>query len=550
MLGGVLMCLLELMTGTIKTPSWIYNKVLLRKTWDDDSGEWIYDDLEKEKEKFSISEEEFLQKATESQNNRKYLFSINSHPLGPSSSAVTESAPRPKKNVADRHLYDILGVEPEATQPEIKKAYYSRAREHHPDRTRDPASHAKFQQIGQAYHVLGDPQLRDVYDNNGKAAVENVNSVEPGVIYTIIFGSEQFESLIGELKLSHILKQSMTPGGANKNNSQLMARFRQRKRELNCILALLKKMEPFINEDVEVFKEKAIAERKDLTETPMGCLLLQLVGSVYLEKSRVYSNFLYRVPFSMMKGIRGTASSFSSINHGLLAARGLMALENIRKETEQANPNGNLNNDDANNPFNLTQLYGPHPTPEKKKQVGDILQQVTRHSLFLLWEIIKYDVKHTLENVCRRLLHDGSVLTRTKQQRAEALFILGKIYCQNAVSEKVCVENLISRLGQQSGLFEEEGVNQNRTQQPSETHANQGEPETSATTIEKLLTLRDAVPDLSVKDLKKFIRQLGGDESHLLEKGEMQAYLIQLIEENLQLLLMEQEAKTENPEKK
>jgi hypothetical protein len=39
-----------------------------------------------------------------------------------------------KKTTKDRILYDILGVEPEATTAEVKRAYYIKARESHPDR--------------------------------------------------------------------------------------------------------------------------------------------------------------------------------------------------------------------------------------------------------------------------------------------------------------------------------------------------------------------------------------------------------------------------------
>ena len=49
------------------------------------------------------------------------------------------------------------------------------------------------------------------------------------------------------------------------------------------------------------------------------------------------------------------------------------------------------------------------------------------------------------------------------------------------------------------------------------------------------MLLREEIPNLTVKDLKKFIKELHGDGSHLLEKSELQAYLFQLIEEKLAL---------------
>lgn len=58
--------------------------------------------------------------------------------------------------------YSILGVNKNATQDEIKKAYRKLAAQHHPDRGGDTA---KFQEISAAYDTLGDPEKRAQYDN-------------------------------------------------------------------------------------------------------------------------------------------------------------------------------------------------------------------------------------------------------------------------------------------------------------------------------------------------------------------------------------------------
>jgi curved DNA-binding protein len=58
--------------------------------------------------------------------------------------------------------YKVLGVQPSASQEEIKKAYRSLAMKHHPDRGGDPK---KFQEIQEAYATLSDDQKRAEYDN-------------------------------------------------------------------------------------------------------------------------------------------------------------------------------------------------------------------------------------------------------------------------------------------------------------------------------------------------------------------------------------------------
>ncbi|KAH9620350.1 hypothetical protein KSS87_013722 [Heliosperma pusillum] len=67
-----------------------------------------------------------------------------------------------------KDFYSILGVSKNATQPEIKKAFYGLAKKHHPDMNKDdPDAEKKFQEINKAYEVLKDDQERSAYDQLG-----------------------------------------------------------------------------------------------------------------------------------------------------------------------------------------------------------------------------------------------------------------------------------------------------------------------------------------------------------------------------------------------
>jgi len=112
--------------------------------------------------------------------------------------------------VKDTAYYDILGISPDATPTDIKKAYRKKAMLTHPDKhPDDPDAAQKFQEVGEAYQVLQDPQLREKYDQFGKdEAVPDAGFEDAGEFFTNIFGGEAFFDWIGELTMLKELTQT------------------------------------------------------------------------------------------------------------------------------------------------------------------------------------------------------------------------------------------------------------------------------------------------------------------------------------------------------
>lgn len=72
-----------------------------------------------------------------------------------------------------RDLYEVLGVDRNATAEQIKKAYRKKAIEFHPDKNPgDKAAEDKFKEAAEAYEVLGDADKKARYDQYGHAAFD------------------------------------------------------------------------------------------------------------------------------------------------------------------------------------------------------------------------------------------------------------------------------------------------------------------------------------------------------------------------------------------
>ena len=111
------------------------------------------------------------------------LQQLPSRTAGPAR-MITQSFPRGLASDSSGHgsqenksLYELLGVNQDANQAEIKSAFYELSKLYHPDVTKDKVARAKFFEIAEAYEVLGNPRLKHNYDRG-------LFVPRPGIVYT------------------------------------------------------------------------------------------------------------------------------------------------------------------------------------------------------------------------------------------------------------------------------------------------------------------------------------------------------------------------------
>eukprot|EP00038_Savillea_parva_P004240 m.135552 g.135552 ORF g.135552 m.135552 type:complete len:646 (+) comp11419_c0_seq3:259-2196(+) len=372
--------------------------------------------------------------------------------------AVNERSDDAGDGPKETGLYELLEVEPTATADEIKKSYYKLARSAHPDRNPDdPSANERFQKLSQAYQVLSDPKARQQYDLRGEESVSGGGMMDGAIFFTMLFGSDRFNGLVGELYCATSVRLSGTAGSERALERAQMARVAKLAEKL------VERLVVYELGNKDEFKSTAEKEALELSTASFGGVILESVGSAYESAAIEAMGGLQ----GMRESVRSWGRSFGRYYTAAKSVANVMSMQNkmekrmkmrekekLKAEKKAGQASSDAEGNDASGGAARATADGESdyvpPFADASGEDEDVEAAAAAQAaadmaedmemqkealptiLRALWSANAIDIAKTLKVVCKAVLYGGHgidpVLKETRATRAQGLLLLGRTF--------------------------------------------------------------------------------------------------------------------------
>lgn len=397
---------IQLLAGLIRTPWALWAHYSFNR-WDSDAREWIAN--------YTLYEEEKELEAN------KYRSAA----------------------VQDATYYEVLDLPTDATAKQIKRAYFQRAKEVHPDKNPgDEKATAKFLELHKAYQTLIDEGSREQYDRTGSTAGDGLPFFDVHLFFTILFGSSQIiESYIGNLKVTSFLVTIMeiyqtVSNTDNISQPEQMSIFldrmkdyssgrKEKQRQVDIAIHLWKQIESFVTGNGkrgEEVKFQLACQQEAQKIAAEGTshykdIFLEAIGYTLKHEAGIFTGLHnpLGLPIGLIYGLNGKRRNYTRIYN--VARRIVTICQTLSSK---------LNDDEKENMM----------TNERSAKLLVLLEDQLQDIMEVAWAYVVYDISITLQGAISRLLTANDLLPGKRFKRAKAIQILGDAFLSHAKEVK------------------------------------------------------------------------------------------------------------------
>ncbi len=206
-----------------------------------------------------------------------------------------------------KDYYEVLGVDKNASEADIKSAFRKLAKKYHPDVSKEENAAEKFKEAQEAYAVLSDPEKRKQYDQFGHSAFTNASGGFSGFEgFDFSNVSDIFEDLFGGMGFSSRGSRSRSSNSPKKGSDIL---YRMTIDFEEAVYGTKKDIKVDVEEDCDDCHGKGGYDSKTCSECHGS-------GTITSEQRTMFGSFLSKTTCPYCKGTGTTYEKTCQTCHG------------------------------------------------------------------------------------------------------------------------------------------------------------------------------------------------------------------------------------------